>query len=105
MNFKEMMDGDLDLLFNPEEIGEKAIFEENEIVVVKSSESFRRKYKGKSEEMGIYTTGICVSIKKSDFPTNVEVNDTVELDGKSYEVIDIEIQGNTYRIDLTANRR
>ena len=53
MNFKDLMDEDLDLLFDPKEIGEKVIFEGNEIVVVKSSETFRTKYKGKAEQMGM----------------------------------------------------
>ena len=100
-----MMDEDLDLLFDPEEIGETVTFEGNQIVVVKSSETFRTKYKGKAEEMGIYTNGICVSIKKTDFPLGLEPNDRVELDNESYEIIDIEDLGNTYRIDIATNCR
>lgn len=99
------MDGDLDLLFNPGEIGEKVLFERNEIVVIKSSENFETKYKGKAEEMGIYTNGICVSIKKTDFPSNININDDIELDDKTYEVVDIEDRGNTYQLDLATNRR
>jgi len=105
MNFKEMLDEDLDLLFDPTEVGDKVIFEDKEIVVVKSSESFKTKYKGKAEQMGIYTNGICVSIKKIDFPLNLAPNDRVELDGESYEIIDIEDHGNTYRIDIATNYR
>ncbi|WP_028856957.1 head-tail joining protein [Psychrilyobacter atlanticus] len=105
MNFKDLMDEDLDLFFDPEEIGEKVIFEGNEIVVVKSSETFRTKYKGKAEQMGIYTNGICVSIRKTDFPSNLAPNDRVEMDDVSYEIIDIEDLGNTYRIDIAINYR
>lgn len=105
MNFKEMLDGDLDLLFDPNEIGEKVIFEGKEIVVVKSSETFRAKYKGKAEDMGIYTNGICISIKKTDFPPALAPNDRVEVDDLSYEIIDIEDLGNTYRIDIATNYR
>jgi len=105
MNFKEMLDGDLDLLFDPNEIGEKVSFEGKEIVVVKSSESFRTKYKGKAEDMGIYTNGICISIKKTDFPSTLAPNDRVEVDDVSYEIIDIEDLGNTYRIDIATNYR
>ena len=105
MNFKDLMDEDLDLLFDPKEIGEKVIFEDDEIVVVKSSETFRTKYKGKAGEMGIYTNGICVSIRKPDFPSNLAPNDRVEMDDVSYEIIDIEDLGNTYRIDIAINYR
>ena len=105
MNLKDLMDDDLDLFFDPEEIGEKVTFEGNEIVVVKSSETFRTKYKGKAEEMGIYTNGICVSIRKTDFPSDLEPNDRIEMDSESYEIIDIEDLGNTFRIDITTNYR
>ncbi|MCS5421255.1 MULTISPECIES: head-tail joining protein [Psychrilyobacter] len=105
MNFKDLMDEDLDLLFDPEEIGETVSFEGNQIVVVKSSETFRTKYKGKAEEMGIYTNGICVSIRKTDFPSGLAPNDRVEMDNESYEILDIEDLGNTYRIDIATNYR
>lgn len=105
MNFKDLMDEDLDLFFDPEEIGKTVTFEGNEIVVVKSSETFKTKYKGKAEEMGIYTNGICVSIRKTDFPIGLELNDRIEMDSESYKIIDIEDLGNTYRIDIAANYR
>jgi len=105
MNFKEMLDGDLDILFDPTEVGEKIIFKGKEIIAIKSSESFRTKYKGKAEEMGIYSGGISISIKKIDFPLNLAPNDRVEVDDVSYEIIDIEDLGNTYRIDIATNYR
>jgi len=105
MNFKEMIDGDLDLLFNPEEIGEKINFEGKEIIVIKSSETFRTKYKGKAEDMGIYTNGICISIRKIDFPLSLAPNDRVIIDDESYKILDIEDLGNTYRIDIATNYR
>jgi hypothetical protein len=105
MNFKDLMDQDLDLFFDPTEIADEVIFEDKKIIVVKSSESFKTKYKGKAEQMGIYTNGICVSIKKIDFPSHLAPNDRVELDGESYEIIDIEDHGNTYRIDIATNYR
>jgi len=105
MNFKEMLDGDLDILFDPTEVGEKITFKGNEIIAIKSSESFRRKYKGKAEEMGIYTGGISISIKKIDFPLNLAPNDRVTIDNESYEIIDIEDLGNTCRVDVAINYR
>jgi len=107
MKFKDMMDEDLDLLFDPDEIGEKVTFEGTEIIAIKSSEEFNKKYEGKNNdrysEAGIYHGGITLSMKKEDFPSDVYINSTVNLDDESYEVIDIEDKGNTFRISLISN--
>ncbi len=105
MNFKDMLDSDLDLFFNPNEVGEVVNFGGSEMVVVKSSSTFSKKFKGQSDETGIYKGGITFSVRKSDLLIPPEPQDNITIDNTRYEVLDIEDAGNTYRIDLITHRR
>lgn len=106
MNFKEMLNDDLDeIFFNPEEVGETVIFGSYEMVVVKSSSNFYKKYKGQSDETGIYKGGVTFSIRKSDLPIAPTPQEEIVVDGIDYEVLDVENLGNTYKIDLITHRR
>ena len=106
MNFKDVLDEDLDkVFFNEGEVGEVVTFAGVELTVVKSSESFQKKYKGRAEETGIYTGGLTISIKKSDLPIIIEPGEKITIDETTYDVIDVDDLGNTYRIDIINHRR
>lgn len=106
MSFKDMLDEDLDkVFFNEDEIGEVITFAGKLLTVIKSAESFQKKYKGRSDETGIYTGGLTISIKKSDLPVIIEPGERVTIDGTTYDVIDVDDLGNTYRIDIINHRR
>ncbi len=102
MKFKEMLDEDLDIFFNPEEIGENVTFEGKNIVVIKSSEEFSRK-NDRYGNAGIYNKGLSLSMLKKDLPYEIYINSMVNLNNTSYEVIDIEELGNTIKLSLISN--
>lgn len=106
MNLKEMLGNDVaNVFFNPDEFGEKVIFAGKELTAIKSKHNFTKKYKGRSEELGIYTGGVTYNIKKVDLLILIEIGEKVTIDGIKYEVIDIEDIDNIYKIDVITHRR
>lgn len=101
MDFKKLRERDLNsVFFNKNELAEEVVFAGQNLTVIKSSEEFKKKYKGREEETGIYSGGVTFSVKKIDLPILMSVGEKITIDSIRYEVIDIDIKEYTYKIDL-----
>ncbi|RNB72170.1 hypothetical protein [Brevibacillus panacihumi] len=105
LNFKDMVQDDLTVFFNPDEHGETHIINGSEIVIVPDQDELQeRKANTADPDDGIHDADILFYAKRKDFPGHLDVDSWLSLDGEQYRVATIEKDELMYTITLAATR-
>lgn len=105
---KDYLESDLDVFFNPDEVGEFHNIDGEDILVIIDNDLIEERQKNAQQNFndptGIYKADVLFAVKKTDFGEKPAVGENIMFDNRLYQVSDTEDEGNTYIITMVANR-
>ncbi|WP_458412773.1 hypothetical protein ACNQFZ_18480 [Schinkia sp. CFF1] len=104
--FKDFLQSDLNVFFNPSEFGEFHTLGSKEILMIIEEDGFdetkRRSNDFDEVTQNIYESMKTIYLKSSDYNKS-DVGKRVTLDGEKYYVVSSSVSGGILRISLSAN--
>ena len=102
MNFKEQLNNDLDIFFNPEEFGEDHIIDGKVVNVIVDNETL--KSRNKKEYDGIVQADLLYFAKEEDLLKEPRPDSVQLFDGVPYIIFDAKSDEGVYEIILQSNK-
>jgi len=101
MDFKEQLNQDLNIFFNPLEFGEVHVINKRKINIVIDNEGLKERIQ--KEYDGVIQSDLLYYVKKDDI-NRVVPGEVQNIDGNFYTVIDVKEDSGSYEVILQAGK-
>ncbi len=101
MDFKEQLNNDLNIFFNPKEFGEVHVINKRKINIVIDNEELKGRIQ--KEYDGVIQADLLYYVKKDDI-NRVVAGEVQNIDGNFYTVIDVKEDSGSYEVILQAGK-
>lgn len=102
MDFKEQIEEDLNIFFNPDEFGEEHVINNQKFNLIIDNEGLEQK--SRVEYDGILQADLLYYVKATDMIKKPVSGEVQVIDGAIYTVINVKVNSGVYEVVLQAGR-